>query len=173
MSKPSETPILDRIPSTEQAPEGALPSLMAVRNSQWSRRRIVGMAFGAFTATGLAALDLFPGARTRSAAAAVYTTVWTDGCHGYANASSVCTPSSAYYSSDNCTGTWHRDDGSSGTCYALNWTSLASTCDGRNAWRWSGGSTSALRRKCSDGRRYVSSCGSSPIDQFSICRTSF
>lgn len=171
MSAPSETPIFDLIPSAEGAPAGALPSLVAVRDSRWNRRRIIGMAFGAVTATGLAALDVFPGARTRSASAAVYMTEWDNSCRGFSNASTVCVPSSAYYGSDNCTGSWHRDDGASGTCYSLNWTSLPSTCDGKNAWRWYGGSTTSTRRKCSDGERYVSQCGSSPIDQFSICRT--
>ncbi|WP_214104573.1 hypothetical protein [Acrocarpospora catenulata] len=163
--------ILDQIPSADERPEGALPSRMGVVNPRWSRRRMIGMAFGAATAAGLGALDLLPGARPRSAAAVVYTTIWTDGCHGYANATSVCTPSSAYYGSDNCTNTWHRDDGYSGTCVSINYTSYSNTCDGRNAWRWTGGSTSSLRRKCSDGYYYSVTCGSSGSGRFSICRT--
>ncbi len=171
MNKSSETPIFDLIPSADQAPEGALPSLVAVPNSRWSRRRVVGMAFGAFTAAGLGALDLFPGSRPRSASAAVHRTEWSTSCRGYVSRTTVCVPSNAYYGSDNCTGTWHRDDGASGTCYSINYTSWPDTCDGRNAWRWNGGSTTPTRRKCSDGQYYYTACGSSPVNRFSICRT--
>ncbi|MEU8250045.1 hypothetical protein [Nonomuraea sp. NPDC048916] len=162
--------IFDQIPSAEEMPEGALPSRVATVKPRWSRRRVLGMAFGTVTAAGLGALDLLPGARPRSAAAVVYTTYWSD-CHGYVNASTVCTPSNAYYGSDNCTGSWHRDDGASGTCYSINYTSEPYTCGQRNAWRWTGGTTTSTRRKCSDGHYYATQCGSSPIDRFSICRT--
>lgn len=171
MSSASENSIFDLIPSAEEPPAGALPSLVAPASWRWSRRRVVGMAFGAVTGAALGALNLLPMSRPRSALAVVYTTSWSD-CHGYANASTVCTPSSAYYGSDNCTAAkWHRDDGASGTCYSINYTSEPSTCGGRNAWRWNGGSTSSLHRKCSDGHYYAAQCGHSPIDRFSICRS--
>ncbi|MEV0597402.1 hypothetical protein [Nonomuraea cavernae] len=162
--------VLDQIPSAQEAPEAALPSRVASGTSRWSRRRMFGMAFGVATAAGLGALDLLPGSRPRSAAAAVYKTIH-DTCRGFVNASTVCVPPSAYYGSDNCTSTWHRDDGYSGTCVSINYTSHPSTCDGRNAWRWTGGSTTSTRRKCSDGQYYVVQCGSSAINRFSICRT--
>jgi hypothetical protein len=166
-----EKSIFDQIPSAQEMPEGAGESRVAPITSRWSRRRILGMAFGVATAAGLGALDLLPGARPRSAAAQVYTTYWGD-CHGYANASTVCTPPTAYYGSDNCTSTaWHRDGGRTGTCFSANYTSNPSSCGGRNAWRWNGGNTSSTRRKCSDGYRYAVVCGSTGVGGFSICRT--
>ncbi|GII75746.1 hypothetical protein Sru01_07280 [Sphaerisporangium rufum] len=162
--------ILDQIPSATRMPEGAPPSEVTKVKSPWSRRRVLGAAFGTMTAVGLGALDLLPGARPRSAAAAVYKTIWGD-CHGYVNASTVCTPSNAYYGSDNCTSTWHRDDGYSGTCVSYKYTSNPTSCGGRNAWKWTGGNTTSTRRKCSDGRYVSVQCGSSSIDRFSICRT--
>ncbi|MGI5489589.1 hypothetical protein [Microtetraspora malaysiensis] len=167
-----EKSIFDQIPSAQDRPEEALPSRVAMLNPRWSRRRVFGMALGAVTAAGLGALDLLPGARPRSAAAQVYTSIWTDGCHGYATASAVCSPASAYFGPGNCTiGNWHRDNGDTGTCYSAKYTSKASTCDGRNAWRWNGGSTSSLKRKCSDGEYYYVTCGSTGTTRFSICRT--
>ena len=165
-----DTSIFDQIPSAYEKPEGALPSRVTPGRARWNRRQVFGAALGVATAAGLGALDLLPGARPRSAAAAVYTTYWTD-CHGYANASSVCTPSTAYYGADNCTNTWHRDDGRTGTCFSANYTSNPTSCGGRNAWRWNGGSTTSTRRKCSDGDYYVVTCGSTGVDRFSICRT--
>ncbi|WP_214413833.1 hypothetical protein [Sphaerisporangium fuscum] len=161
--------ILDLIPSATQAPEAALPSRVVAKRG-WSRRRALGMAFGVVTAAGLGALDLLPGARLRGAAASVHKTIW-DECKGYATSSQVCQPASAYFGSDNCTGTWHRDDGYTGTCVSINYTSEATSCAGRNAWRWHGGSTSSKKRKCSDGYYYVVTCGASPVNRFSICRT--
>ncbi|MFC5815861.1 hypothetical protein ACIBF7_30795 [Nonomuraea sp. NPDC050478] len=162
--------ILDQIPSANREPVDAVPSRVAATKPRPSRRGVFGLALGVATAAGLGALDLLPGSRPRSAAAAVYKTVW-DTCKGFINASSVCVPSSAYYGSDNCTGSWHRDDGYSGTCVSINYTSYADSCAGRNAWRWTGGSTTSKRRKCSDGYRYVVACGASGSGQFSICRT--
>jgi hypothetical protein len=165
-----ERSIFDQIPSAHEMPEGAPASRVAPVTSGWSRRGVFGMALGVVTAAGLGALDLLPGARPRSAAAAVYKTYWED-CHGYANASTVCTPSTSYYGSDNCIDTWHRDNGRTATCVSLKYTSYSNTCGGRNAWRWNGGSTSSTRRKCSDGDYYVITCGSTGVDRFSICRT--
>ncbi|MFC6559479.1 hypothetical protein [Nonomuraea cavernae] len=162
--------ILDQIPSAQEPPEAALPSHVAPVKERWSRRRMFGMAFGVATAAGLGALDLLPGSRPRSAAAVVYKT-YHDTCKGFVNASTVCVPPTAYYGSDNCTSGWHRDDGYSGTCVSINYTSYSDTCAGRNAWRWTGGSTTSTRRKCSDGYYYSVTCGSSGSGRFSICRT--
>ncbi|WP_067134712.1 hypothetical protein [Microtetraspora malaysiensis] len=168
MKAEKRTSILDQIPSAEDMPEQAMPTLMSAKREGWSRRRVLGIATGAAVATGLGVLDLLPWSKPRSAAAATYT-AW-ESCHGYANASSVCVPSSALYSG-NCSGSWHRNDGASGTCYNLRYTHYASTCDGNNAWKWYGGSTTATRRKCSDGWYEYHDCGGGNVSRFSICRT--
>jgi hypothetical protein len=172
VSQYGETSIFDLVPSAERVPDGARSSGLAVPKRRWSRRRVFGMAAGAFTAAGLGALDLFPGSRPRSASAQVYTTMWNT-CRGFIDPVTVCVPSTSYFQSDNCTSTWHRADGQSGTCWAINWISLPTTCDDRNAWRWHGGDATALKRKCSDGLRRTQECGSSEITVFSICRTAF
>jgi hypothetical protein len=77
-------------------------------------------------------------------------------------------PTSAYYSSNNCSGSWHRNDGGSGTCYNFRYTHDPSSCSGRNAWRWTG---RVARRKCSDGWYQYNDCGGGRISRFSICRT--
>ncbi|MGW5683569.1 hypothetical protein [Nonomuraea sp. NPDC003754] len=162
LSRPS---ILDQIPSVADEPESPEPSRYAVTEQRWSRRRLFGTVAGVTVAAGLGALDLLPWSRPRAAMAL---TEWTDGCHGYFNSSTVCTPSSAYYGSDNCSGSWHKNQGGSGTCYNYRYTPNETSCGGRNAWRWTG---SVARRKCSDGWYEYHDCGGGNISRFSICRT--
>ncbi|TMR24425.1 hypothetical protein ETD86_04655 [Nonomuraea turkmeniaca] len=168
MTAEKQISILDQIPSAHEMPEQALPTLVGAKREGWSRRRILGLATGAAVATGLGVLDLLPWSKPRAAAAASYT-AWST-CRGYVNASTVCTPSSALYSG-NCSGSWHRNDGGSGTCYNFRYTHYATTCDGHNAWRWTGGSTTSTRRKCSDGWYEYNDCGGGRVSRFSICRT--
>ena len=101
-----------------------------------NRRTILGVVTGAAVASGLAVLDLFPWSKPKGAFADAYTT-WGD-CRGYFSASTICYPSSAYYTG-NCSGPWHRNDGGSGTCYNYRYTHDPSSCDGHNAWRWTSG----------------------------------
>ncbi|WP_214324471.1 hypothetical protein [Nonomuraea sediminis] len=161
--------IVDQIPSATQMPEQALPSGVGVEREGWSRRRVLGLATGAAVATGLGVLDLLPWSKPRIALAGAYA-AWND-CHGFATASQVCVPASALYSSNNCSGSWHRNDGGSGTCYNFRYIHYADTCAGNNAWKWYGGSTSPLRRKCSDGHYEYHDCGGGNVNRFSICRT--
>lgn len=161
LSRPS---LLDQIPSVMDVPESPVPSRFAVRERGWSRRRLFGTVAGVTIAAGLGALDVLPWSKPRSADAL---TQWTDGCHGYYNSSSICTPSSAYYNSQNCSASWHKNQGGSGTCYNYRFTPNTTSCAGRNAWRW----TSGTRRKCSDGWYEYNDCGGGHISRFSICRT--
>jgi hypothetical protein len=157
---------LDAVPGVLEPPVDAKPSQVWTAPPAWSRRRILAAVGGAAVAAGVAALDLLPWSKPRAAFAAAYT-AWST-CHGFYNANTTCVPTNAYFNSQNCSGSWHRNDGSSGTCYVINWTHLATTCDGHNAWRWTGGGPN---RKCSDGRYHYRDCGGGAIDRFSICRT--
>lgn len=168
MKAEKQISILDQIPSAVDMPEQALPTQVGVKREGWSRRSVLGLATGAAVATGLGVLDLLPWSKPRIAASASYT-AW-ETCKGYATASTVCMPSSALYSG-NCSGSWHRNDGASGTCYNLRYTHETDSCAGHNAWKWYGGSTSSLRRKCSDGWYEYNDCGGGHVYRFSICRT--
>lgn len=158
--------LFDQVPSAVEAPTHAEPSLVATPPENWGRRRVLGALTGVAVASGLALLDLFPWSRPRSAEAAAYT-AWSD-CRGYFDSTTICVPSSAYYNSNNCSGSWHRNDGSSGTCYTYRYTHDPSSCDGHNAWKWTG---AVARRKCSDGWYQYYDCGGTAISRFSICRT--
>lgn len=158
--------VLEQIPSAVVPPDEPLPTQVGDATGGFSRRRLLSTVVGITVVSGLGLLDLLPWSRPRSALAAAYEQ-WYD-CRGYFNSSTICVPSSAYYRSSNCSGSWHRNDGSSGTCYSFKYTHDPDSCAGRNAWRWTG---RVARRKCSDGWYYYQDCGGGYINRFSICRT--
>ncbi|WP_214324605.1 hypothetical protein [Nonomuraea sediminis] len=160
---------LDAVPSSAEPPPSPVPIETADRPSQWSRRKVMAMATGAAMAAGLGALDLFPWSRPRAALASGPYSVWGD-CEGYVDRNTVCTPSTAYYGSDNCSGQWHKDEGGSYTCVSWRYTPNLTSCGQRNAWKWYGGSNTPTRRMCSDGYYSYVSC-SGNYSNFSICRT--
>jgi hypothetical protein len=161
------TDILSRIPSADTMPENAEPSQVTLKETgRWSRRRLLGTVAGVTFAAGLGALDLLPWSKPKAADAL---TQWGMGdCRGFFNSSTVCVPSSALYSG-NCSGSWHKNQGGSGTCYNYRYRPDTTSCDGRNAWRWTG---RTARRKCSDGHYEYHDCGGGNVSRFSICRTS-
>jgi hypothetical protein len=154
-----------QVPSATEPPPSPQPSKMAISGSTMSRRKVLGAITGAAVASGLGVFDLFPWSRPSGAFAAAYEV--HAGCVGYFNATTICVPATAYYNSSNCSGSWHRNDGASGTCYNYRYTHDPSSCSGKNAWRW----TSGTRRKCSDGWYTYADCGGSRVSRFSICRT--
>lgn len=161
------TDILSRIPSANERPENAEPTQVGLKDSRWSRRRLFGTVAGVTIAGGLGALDLLPWSKTKAADAL---TEWSTSCRGYFNSSTVCVPSSAIYS-NNCSGSWHKNDSSHWSgCNRYKYWPDTSSCDGRNAWRWTG---RVARRKCSDGWYMYYDCGGTNqnITLFSICRT--
>jgi hypothetical protein len=157
--------VLAHVPSSAEPPPAPLLSTVATPRVRLSRRRVLAALAGAATAVGLAVLDLLPWSRPRAAFAGAYQE-WGD-CHGFYNAMTVCTPTTALYSG-NCSGSWHRNDNGSGTCYSWAYFHDADDCGGNNAWRWTQGST---WRKCSDGYYQYNSCGGGFSFQKSICRT--
>ncbi|WP_433533179.1 hypothetical protein ACQPYA_14850 [Micromonospora sp. CA-263727] len=164
MTDVNRSRVVDLVPSAVEAPASPEPTRMIDKRSAMSRRRVLGIVSGAAVASGLGVLDLFPWSRPRGAFAAAYTE--HSDCRGYFNSTSICVPSTALYTG-NCSGSWHRNDGSSGTCYNFRYTHDPSSCDGHNAWRW----TSGTRRKCSDGWYEYADCGGGRVSRFSICRT--
>jgi hypothetical protein len=85
----------------------------------------------------------------------------------------VCVPSTAYFGSDNCSGSWHRE-GLVGEVYGPNerwYTAKPTACNGRGAWKWYGGATTSTRRKCSDGHMDWYEWGVLRYSGWSICRT--
>jgi hypothetical protein len=165
MSTINARSLLDQVPSTVEPPANPQPSRVAVSVTGLSRRAVITAITGAAVASGLAVLDLIPWSRPRGALAAAYT-AW-ETCVGYYDPNTICVPSDAYYGSDNCSGSWHRNDGGSGTCYSYRYDHYADTCNGHNAWKW----TSGTRRKCSDGWKQYYDCGGASVNRFSICRT--
>lgn len=161
---------LDAVPDVVEPPADALPSRVWEPESGWSRRRIMAMIGGAAVATGVAALDLLPWSKPRAAFAAAYQE-WGDCAGFWSNNTVTCVPTTAYYNANNCSGSWHRNDGSSGTCYVFKYTHNGTSCAGRNAWRWGGSGARGNHRKCSDGWYEYHDCGGGNINRFSICRT--
>ena len=156
--------LLPLVPHANVAPPDAQPSRVVRRQSALSRRGLLAAVTGGAVAAGLGALDLLPWSKPKGAFAAAYQE-WGD-CHGYFNSSTICVPSSALYS-NTCNGSWHRNDGSSGTGYVYRYYHHPTRCSDRNAWRW----TSGTRRKCSDGDYFYQAQGSSGSTRMSICRT--
>jgi hypothetical protein len=161
---------LDQVPSADEMPANAQPSRVWVPFEGWSRRRILAAIGGAAVASGMGVLGLFPWAKPRAAFAGAYQS-WGD-CHGYwSNNTVTCVPTSAYYNSQNCSGSWHRNDGGSGTCYNFRFIHYPDTCGGNNAWKWGGSGARGNHRKCSDGHYEYHDCGGGNFSSFSICRT--
>jgi hypothetical protein len=160
---------LANVPTIDEQPADAQPSRVWTPFEGWSRRRILAAAGGAVVASGVGVLNLIPWSRPRKAFAGAYAS-WGD-CHGYwSNATVTCTPTTANYS-NNCSGVWHRNDGSSGTCYNYRYIHYADTCGGNNAWKWGGSGARGNHRMCSDGHYEYHDCGGGNINNFSICRT--
>ena len=90
--------------------------------------------------------------------------------HGDFNSSTTCIPSSSYFGSDNCEGTWHRNVGVIRYRTLYTYTHNGTACSGRNAWLWTYSSIRAT--KCSDGHltRMNIDTGQILFDGWSICR---
>ncbi len=169
MSRTDLEALFAQVPSAAEAPPAPLPSRVARRPEGPSRRTVLTAVAGAAVASGLSVFDLFPWSKPRGALAAAYQQ-WSD-CRGYfSNTTTVCVPTTAFYDDRVCKNTWHRDEVSSGPCYHYVYEHAATTCDGRNAWRWTAQPT---KRKCSDGWIEYWTCGGGqhPVSRFSICRT--
>lgn len=160
---------IETIPKAGEAPPSAEPSAVWVSSDVLSRRKVLGAMGGVAIASGLSVLGLLPWSRPQKAFAAAYTS-WPD-CHGFWDSSTTCVPSNAYYSSNNCSGIWHRNDGASGTCYNYRYTHNPTSCAGNNAWKWGGSGARGYHRMCSDGWYEYHDCGGGNISRFSICRT--
>jgi hypothetical protein len=144
----------------------------SVRDQAASRRSVLKFVVGGALGLGVWSLEMVPLKASATNPNPVLS-VWGD-CHGYINPTTVCVPSSAYYSSSVCSGSWHRNDAASGTGYSYNYTFNNTSCSTRNAWKWfgaSGSGHSTLRRKCSDGHTEYADVGGTRISSFSICRT--
>ncbi len=156
------------VPTISEPPANARPSRVWTPFEGWSRRGILAAMGGVVVASGMGVLDLLPWSRPSKAFAL---TEWS-GCDGYwSNNTVTCVPTTAYYGSDNCSGSWHKDEGRSGTCYNYRYTPNPTSCGGKNAWRWGGSSARGNHRKCSDGHYEYHDCGGGNISNFSICRT--
>ena len=159
---------LSDLPSAMVPPAGPYEA-SAVRPAA-SRRKVLRNALLISSGVALGVLDLIPLTRPRRANAAY--TVWSDGCHGYHDNTTVCYPPNAYYGSDNCDGTWHRAQSNTwlNSCVKATYTHDSTSCSTRNAWYWYAGSNYT---KCSDGfKTSYDYCNNvSAINSFSICRT--
>lgn len=156
---------MERIPSALVRPVGAA----LVHREAPSRRQVLKAGLGIAAGAALGALDLLPFSRVSGAAA--YTEYTTCTSQWYYSSSETCVPTSAYYGSDNCAGSWFKNTEEWVTdCIYGYYTINMSSCDGRNAWRWYSGSNYT---KCSDGWKTSNDwCqGGTVIDKFSICRT--
>lgn len=158
------------LPHVEDVPErGANEPRRLRRSKQTVERRHALKILAAVGVGAVAAVDALPGARPRKAAAY---TEWTS-CQGYYSATTTCVPSSAYFGSDNCAGTWHKNSPywEDAGRYRLRYTLYTSTCNGRNAWRWYTSATAY--KKCSDGLKETidEDNGNAYSSTFSICRT--
>jgi len=164
-------PSFEDLPSAVEAPPSPEPSRVAAPRPGLSRRHLLRAATGVGVAAGLGLLDLFPWSRPRLADAAAYQQ-WSD-CHSYfSNSTTICVPTSAYYGSNNCSGSWHKQDLSQSGCIYHRYSHNPTSCAGRNAWRWTGSSAHGPHRKCSDGWYWFRDCtGPTSISMFSICRT--
>lgn len=159
--------ILQHIPSATDEPEDAPPTAMLGRSeTEFSRRRLLSTIAGIGIAAGLGLLDALPWSRPQGAFAAAYQE-WST-CQGYYASSTTCVPTTALYS-NTCSGSWHRNDGSSGTCYNYRYYHHPTRCNGRNAWRWK--NSRGSDRKCSDGDYNYADCGGGRVSRMSICRT--
>lgn len=163
MAQPEARLLIDELPDVDQRPEEYLPRDRTVDGAP-SRRTVLKGTMAVVAGAALGALDLLP--FSRPAAAHAYTE-WTT-CVGYYSSSTICVPSSAYYGSDNCLTSWHKNQYDLvNTCILAEYEINLTSCSGRNAWRW--GST-----KCSDGWKYsrdLCNGGSTVINNFSICRS--
>jgi hypothetical protein len=144
-----------------------------------ARRRFLQTIGAVGVGIGLAFTDGLSTRFARRAGAAPYE-MWGD-CRGFFDPSTTCTPTTAYFGSDNCdANAWHRHEYgvfplSSEAVLIIVYYHLGDTCAGRNAWLWSWSGGTAT--KCSDGR--VESwiwnpwTGESVLygTVFSVCRT--
>lgn len=156
-----------QVPSSVEAPSTPEPSRVAGPAPAVGRRRVLATIAGTAVASGLGVLDLLPWSRPRGASASSGAYEQWGDCRTFFNSSTVCVPNTALYSG-NCSGTWHRNDGGSGTCYNFRYTHNPHSCSGKNAWRWVG---RTANRKCSDGWYEYADCGGGRVSRFSICRT--
>jgi hypothetical protein len=159
----------DSLPDFYTAPPDATPSAVTarVRRSAVGRRTLLKLATGGALGIGLGVLDLVARALPSSANNPnPILSIWND-CRGYFASSTICVPTSAFYGSSVCNGTWHRNDKYYGSSVSYDYTFNNTSCDTRNAWRWVG---RVANRKCSDGWTYYSD-GGTYRNTFSICRT--
>lgn len=170
------------IPYTDAQPaQSATSTVYSALPKGRSRRQVLGYMTAAATGVGLAALDLLPWSKPRSAEAAAYVTWFQCGPPGdtkrYYSPNTTCVPESAYYGSDNCSpnywpvNTYHRNssEGTSDSRYIYSYTHNPSSCAGNNAWKWA---SSSGTKKCSDGwKTRTDTQGSNHYSNFSICRS--
>lgn len=160
---------IDTVPGAHEEPASAEQSAVWAPSEGWSRRKVLAAIGGVTVASGLSVLGLLPWSRPQRAYADAYVS-WST-CHGYWDSSTTCVPSTAYYGSNVCSGSWHKDYTDTGSCYYIDYYHNPSSCDGNNAWKWGGSSARGAHRKCSDGWYTYRSCQFPDIDRFSICRT--
>ena len=153
------------VPLVDVAPgEGAVASEVAqALHKDVGRRSFLRYVAGGAMGVGLAVVGWLPPARPRGAWAHCCLSEWSTSCRGYYSSRTICVPENSKFDNNCTSGKWHRDDGSSGTCYSYKYSHNHTSCDTRNAWRW--GST-----RCSDGWYEYADCGGGRVSTFSICR---
>jgi hypothetical protein len=159
------------LPDFRERPVDAEPSAVTLhaRRLELDRRTMLRLATGAALGLGLAALDLIGRALpARGVEPSPVLSEWSD-CQGFFSSSTVCVPTTAYFGTGVpgvCSGSWHRNYSYTGGSVTYDYTFNNTSCNGRNAWRW----TNGTRRKCSDGWTYYRD-GTTYRNTFSICRT--
>jgi len=158
------------IPNVDDVTDGLSATWSYLERHQPSRRVILKTAIVAMGALVLDSVRGLPLLKTRPAYAAKY--VYWSTCQGFYESSTICTPSSWYYGSDNrgypVSGKpayWHRE----GYSYSRTYTHYPSTCAGNNAWIWAKNYRSTYNVMCSDG--YVKS--NTGWSSSSICKSSW
>ncbi len=165
------TRLVDALPDFREQPAHAEPSAVTLqaRRFEFDRRTMLRLAAGAAVGVGLATLDLIGRALPGRAVEPHPVFAEWSSCHGFFDASTICVPNTAYFGTGVpgvCSGSWHRNYSYTGGSVSYDYTFNNTSCNGRNAWRW----TSGTRRKCSDGWTYYRD-GTTYRSTFSICRT--
>jgi hypothetical protein len=161
------------IPGVDDVSDEVSPTWAYLQRRHASRRVVLKGALAAVGALMVESVVGLPFFKERQADAATYT-VWNSCTSvGYYNSSTICTPSSWYYGSDNRGYAvswrpytyWHREGFVSPT--GRTYTHYPTTCNGHNAWIWWKNYRSYYNVMCSDGhvRSYTGWASSS------ICRS--
>lgn len=168
-SKPSVAcAVASTIPSFDEAPTDAQPSEAArflQSNAAVKRRVVLKGALAIAAGLALNAISWLPPGRARRASAYfdqysncnIYTPYWAG----------ICSPMSAYFGSDVCSGDWHKHEVLVGDWENGAWYAQTNNCNGLNAWNWY---ASGVLTKCSDGHVWAWGWWGS-WDAISVCRT--